>query len=351
MERRQRASLGDFVAFQTPADQSAARRNLLPFALSRSELSPAELLLGFVQEDGNESPAGTNSLAFTGKLRFSDALQNTCVNAVAIEPVTLKILSAPKVNASLYFAPRGDPTGYVAKPNLRPDLHELLGRKFYSHALSEKSEASLVRNVKSLNKAGEVAATSAAGKPPWESFNDDNLDQKANVTPVDSGAKFNFTVDFDNLSKRELELLCFALRPFPSFRHKLGLGKAIGLGTVRVDPIQLNFIDRLSRYGSHTLSQARYAGAPLESVRIAIAASRFAKSAPDQSVIGALRTVGDPDKVLYPVHVPTRRTATDAEKETYTWFVHNDDTSKAGPTERQALGAIVRDELPFLKRN
>lgn len=345
------ASLGDFVAFQTPADQSAARRNLLPFALSRSELTPAELLLGFVQEDGDESQEGAQSLAFAGKLRFSDALQNTYDNAVTTKPVTLKILSAPKVNASLYFAPRGDPTGYVAKANLRPDLHKPLGRKFYSHALSDQNEASHLRNVKSLNKAGEVATPSAAGNPPWVSFNDDNLDQKAKLTPLDSGAKFNFTVDFDNLSMRELELLCFALRPFPSFRHKLGLGKAIGLGTVRVDPIQLNFIDRLSRYGSHALSQARYTGAPLESGRIAISASRFAKSAPDQSVIGALRTVGDPDKVLYPVHVPTRRTATDAENETFTWFVHNDDTSKAGPTERQALGAIVRDELPFLQRN
>ena len=40
-------------------------------------------------------------------------------------------------------------------------------------------------------------------------------------------------VDFDNLSPRELGLLLYALKPAEGFRHKLGMGKPIGLGGVR----------------------------------------------------------------------------------------------------------------------
>ena len=84
---------------------------------------------------------------------------------------------------------------------------------------------------------------------------------------------------------------------------------------------------------------------------IASAAAHFSRNAPNQSIINALSVIGNPDLVVAPVHVPMRSAATDAEKETFKWFVHNDDTTQHGPAVRQALGAIDGDELPVLKRH
>ena len=67
-----------------------------------------------------------------------------------------------------------------------------------------------------------------------------------------------FHVDFDNLDDTELGLLLYALRPKDTFRHKLGLGKRLGLGSVRIDPLAVFYVDRQQRYGDPSESRARY---------------------------------------------------------------------------------------------
>ena len=60
---------------------------------------------------------------------------------------------------------------------------------------------------------------------------------------------FEFRVRFDGLSQAELELLLFAIEPSDAFHHKLGLGKPIGLGTVKVRVEAFNIVHRRVRYG------------------------------------------------------------------------------------------------------
>ena len=84
---------------------------------------------------------------------------------------------------------------------------------------------------------------------PWRSAltgpsaRDSRLNQKVAVTPVRQGASIQFDVDFDNLTRREMELQAFALRPSPAFRIRIGMGKPISLGTVRIDPLSLELVD------------------------------------------------------------------------------------------------------------
>jgi hypothetical protein len=60
--------------------------------------------------------------------------------------------------------------------------------------------------------------------------------------------KFVFDVTFDNLTRNELALLVYSLTPTPEFRHRLGMGKPLGLGTVDVEPLAVFFVDRRRRY-------------------------------------------------------------------------------------------------------
>lgn len=55
------------------------------------------------------------------------------------------------------------------------------------------------------------------------------------IRPVRTGAEFRFRVHFENLTSEELGQLVNSIRPTPASRFKVGLGKPLGLGTVRLD--------------------------------------------------------------------------------------------------------------------
>ena len=52
---------------------------------------------------------------------------------------------------------------------------------------------------------------------------------QTSICLVPANLVFIFRIRFDNLSRRELSLLLYSLRPAELFRHKLGMGKSIGL--------------------------------------------------------------------------------------------------------------------------
>ena len=182
------------------------------------------------------------------------------------------------------------------------------------------------------------------------------------------------------MTKAELTLLLTSLRPSDSFRHRLGLGKSLGLGTVCVDIESVFFINRHKRYGRGALSEPRYHSAwrrqslpvkldwgPLyseEANRLmelsqtgALAMGDLTKTEfysgdwIDSDTLGLLNTVGDPAKLRsnIPVHTPLLGDqlpygSAKAEQETFQWFVEND---RRG---RQALPPIAsRQWLPVLQ--
>ncbi len=345
---------------------------LLPFSPKRKKISPAEWLFGFVEDrtapedDGLKKQKKDPALAFAGKVRVSfgrpAAGQD---NSVIGEPVTLKVLATPKPpSPALYFKGKTDFKGknrYISKASLSiADGDQPQGRKIYLHAMRDDAN----KNIVQLDKNG-YRARSDTEHPlffPWESKSnhyppdkeDDRANLKASITPLREKTVFYFHIDFDNLSREELELLCFALRPFASFRHKLGMGKPIGLGSVRIDPVGLFCIDRQGRYQEDGFSENRYNDAvwkkdepdwsdewqelyPMEAATkreentlpapeiLASCAAAEIKS----DVFQALRLIGDPQMVTAPVHYPQVHDH-DIEDRNFQWFVANDKGTNNG---------------------
>lgn len=77
-------------------------------------------------------------------------------------------------------------------------------------------------------------------------------ENKPQCKPIKPGTQFEFTVAFDNLSNAELTLLKTALTPAATtgakFYHRLGLGKALGMGIVQVAMTGTEYINRKERY-------------------------------------------------------------------------------------------------------
>lgn len=378
--------------------------DLLPFHEKRKWVSPAELMFGFVEMRPTPKPepdwrrlsqiaaqSATATVqkkagrAFAGKVRISFGRLAPGQPADHYLPeVTLKILSSPKPPSPSFYFKGSDGTGtHIPKSQLNPTDHRPQGRKMYLHALRDNGKIAPLTPLGETTKLAPESANKSFS--PWESITNrwidadrKNEDQKARITPVKEGRIFLFHVDFDNLSKWELSLLCYALRPNAAFRHKLGMGKPIGLGTIRIDPVGLFVVNRAKRYKEDNLfDDPRYherwitADSSLggwEESYLREAASKGdcafdphtlaaeCEGAMEPSVAKALKTLGDPSKVSLPVHYPQVAGA-EIEKETYKWFVANDIGSGRKrdpdylPPKGDYLDPLVnRDDLPPLSR-
>ncbi len=336
----------DFFDAQSPGHLLTPLRPEPKDQDQRTELTPAELLLGVVDEGKDVDERSARALA--SRLRCFDAA-SLMPPRLAHHPITLKTLSSPKPpSPALYFHPEGAPGQYIAKGSLNSDAehrHRPNGRKFYLHHPKD----------------------GLTGKPAnWDCVSHardqrDHLRLSCSPLLPDEGNPFWFHLDFDNLSDAELTLLITALRPSDAFRHKLGLGKSLGLGTVRLDIAGLFLVDRQQRYGPDALEQPRYTngwlpgsgdGKPAWAIRYPSEAhaaqasaqdwprSTDAQSLPwwnsrliDESALAILTTIGDPNKLQTgaPVCTPLTEQQRQAggqdpgatETETFKWFEAN----------------------------
>ena len=293
-------------------------------------LTPAELLFGFVEDQS--TPEGVAkpdrpAFALAGCLRFSAGIATGPTSR--LPETTLRILSSPKPpSPSMYFQ-RATPDklegDYIAKSVLKLDKKfQVRGRKFYLHH-----------------------AAAFTGATPWRSGETENAAQKVSIRPVDRGAAFQFHLDFDNISPEELNLLLYSLRPSPAFRHKLGLGKPLGLGSVRIDIDGLYAIQRAERYSEASFleSSPRWTLQP-------VAPSALAQPALER--IGTTQV----QAVAYPmVYVlrgegqskPQEKVQGFGESQHYPWFVANDiGCGKPLPAAKQALTPL-RGDSPKLE--
>lgn len=334
------------------------------FNAARQYISPAEWLFGFVEGNEGNDQLNRSARAFASKVHFSPArLVAEPQNGPFDDEVTLKVLNTPKPPCpAMYFdTPAGTP-----KSGLTAGKHNPNGRKFYLHAWQENGA------VVKLNNRG---LRDANGREPWRSYDSPNGPKphlKVRITPLKKKCIFYFHVDFENLSTTELDLLCFVLEPNSLFHHKLGMGKPIGLGTVRISIEGLFLVNRIARYGSddifggHRYYQAwwtdqhsvewrsRY---PLEVVAATGQPTIALQEQPEQraaryleqhcdSATRALLTLGNPQNIQHPVHYPQRANL-DVEVETFKWFVYND---RPQTRPKQRLHWNGTDDLPTLER-
>lgn len=305
---------------------------LRPYNSKRTTLSSGELMLGFVSEDERaELPA------FASRIRFSDGLPRNDPDQAALfkhpylPDVPLRILSSPKPPCpAMYFKPADDGK-CVKKTSLKPGVHQPQGRKFYLHHFWQ------------------------AGDEPWKTtYPNDDKDQKHVVTPLRHGLQFEFFIRYENLSNLECMALVSALGPFADFHHKLGLGKSIGLGSVKID-LKWHAIDRASRY---TLAGLRHDRARVVGLDVVKLRNAFIGLVQPQ-ISNALRLIGRiPTAATPPVETPTveplppawvnndqKRFLHDREKQTFRWFVANDVGAKEtyqGKKKIQEKGVPLR---------
>lgn len=224
--------------------------DLVPMGPGRQHVTPAEWLFGFVEERTGEDEVADRdgrkrraAVAYRGRVRLSpgrlvqppDDEEILYVEGDAFRDgehprgfVRLKELSSPKPpSPPLYF--EKSQGGGFPHHQLKID-HRPKGRKLYLHH----------REPDYRTEAGNADADAAkhrkmAVRPLKEE-------------PVNQCGGFAFHIDFENLSRHELDLLCWALRPSDDFRHKLGLGKPLGLGSIEIEIEELALIDRHRRY-------------------------------------------------------------------------------------------------------
>lgn len=317
-------------------------RELPPFDSERDYITIAEQLFGFVQDDKDKLQK--SSLALAGRLYFSHA-QTNAGNDCFLPPVTLRILDSPKPpSPALYFKEREGRNRHIAKRDLSLDDHSPQGRKFYLHHRPQDIQAE-----------------------HWSTRNDLRTKQKVNVTPIKSNTEFYFHIDFDNLSERELGLLLYSLKPTAEFRHKIGMGKPLGLGAVNIEPVGLFRINRQTRYSAAGLFAPRYSEAwvaasenceawpaiyarehsvPSSPLAIDLIRRTFRDSM-NADIRTALELIGNPAKIIQrvvtPLIVQNGREAY-SEQESFKWFVANDNQRSES---LHPLNATTR-EMPTL---
>lgn len=342
---------------------------LLPSNSARTKLTIAEQLFGFVEKNkplkGGEVKRDELSLA--GRIRPSDAVlagfpdnaglitvpnnPDDCYDINPDDPegfTLLKALSSPKPPSPALYFKVNTGTGYVTKKELKTSTARPQGRKFYLHHQTNEGR-------------------------PWKTrFPGDRPGLKMKAKPVKNGAVLHFHIDFDNLSENELNALVYALCPSDEFQHKVGLGKPIGLGSIRIDPVGLYFVDRAKRYSSAEWLKPRYAEAWVDSETVSKLPKSYSREAGTTSTEGisswadrraafkdlmpadllnAIETLGNPGNVKEPVHYPTVQGGS-AEKEHFQWFVANDQGTGTRHNKldkkKQPLRPISLNNIPTL---
>lgn len=164
-----------------------------------NHLDAACRLFGFTGEQGSKSLAGS--------VGFDDAI---CTNVVEHKAIYTPIHDSPKPRHTVWYAPG----------------NKVAGRKFYFHhkgpILEEKG---FLRN-----KQGEN----------YNSY----------IKPLGPGSEFTFSGHFTSVMPADLQLLLYAIVLEPTMRHKIGFGKAFGLGSIEVKLTRVRVVDVRARYAA-----------------------------------------------------------------------------------------------------
>ncbi len=178
----------------------------------KNRIDFAHAIFGNIAKESKDS--------FSGRVFFEDAkLVDPKINPFLEEKIP-KILLGPKPTTFQHYLEQ-DSTN---PKNLKHYNSETLirGNKFYWHKSGKK----------------------------WEE--DQQISNKkieTKIKPVKPNIHFRFRVRYENLTENELGGLLFTLKLPDGCAHKIGMGKPIGLGSVKINP-ELFIVDREKRYST-----------------------------------------------------------------------------------------------------
>jgi hypothetical protein len=198
---------------------------------SKTDIDLAEALFGYIADGENRKEGRAGRVYFTDAIYIKDEGQKWYRGGEGV--LTPKILSSPKPTTFQHYLVQDkkkkhdpdskDKLAHYGTPT--PDETVIRGHKLYWHKDSV--------NLQDMAEAQE---------PDW--FTDT---QHTQIRPVNQGVTFHFKIHFENLRDYELGALLWVLDLPDGYCHKVGMGKPLGLGSVKIKPA-LVLSDRQQRY-------------------------------------------------------------------------------------------------------
>jgi len=320
-------------------------------ASDRQRLSPADRVFGWVKDDGHG--------AHRGQLRVGPVICETAdpvmpfVSETNPHGLPLAILGAPKPEQARFYAAqdeKGTPLpdqGSKADGYRNPGVSGLRGRKVYPHhgdlpknywPVTPRQRPLLRQQGGPLRHQAFLRLASQSGDTPAPLRDKQN---RSIAAWVREGVTFSFSIHVTNLSHVELGALLWLLdldrwEPGHKHFHRLGGGKPLGFGSVRMTVTNCELADQESlkaRYRSLRSPQtaAGIDKAPLvgefhQACVNAYAPKTTFKNVPFiKAFLAAAR-----GRSAFPTHYPTVQVRGDQHTpaapvaESYKWFVRNE---------------------------
>ncbi len=228
LENNELVFFGHPMMFRLP--YSRAPRDLVPEVLrDPHQTDLAEGMFGYVEEADQDS----RPVARAGRIFVTDAtlLPGQSDIWLSSSPITPKILASPKPTTFQHYLVQTSPNN----------------KRYLKHYGSPTPDETVIRGHKLYWHKGEVTVADIKENEKVEE--DDK--QHTRIRPLRSGVRFHCRLYFENLDAVELGALLWLLdvAADEQYRLKLGMGKPLGLGAVKIES-QLHLTDRRKRYRS-----------------------------------------------------------------------------------------------------
>ncbi|NPU98302.1 MAG: TIGR03986 family CRISPR-associated RAMP protein [Candidatus Omnitrophica bacterium] len=216
--------------FRLPYDLSP--KDLVSDKIKNAGLDMAEAIFGIIGKVNNEKDN-----AIKGRVFFEDAVAIAGGPEWYEEVIVPRILSSPKVTCfQHYLTQDGTKDKKDLTTYLYGDKTSIRGHKLYWHRWDDTQRLAAVKESQNHDKMRSDLLSA-----------DPEDTQHTIIRPVKSGCTFSSRIRFENLTDMELGALLSALRLPEGCAHKLGMGKPLGLGTIKIDS-KLHIVDRTVRY-------------------------------------------------------------------------------------------------------
>lgn len=229
--------LGRAGMFRFPYDRSPV--DLVPAVLRSAALDLAEAMFGKVDRQA----------MIKGRVQFEDAAATAGGPQWFEASLVPQILSRPKPTTFQHYLTQDGAKGTDQLTTyLEGDHTTIRGHKTYWHRWDAKELArvridSVQERGREVTKSHDEIRTDLLGPDAAEKHS-----QHTVIRPVKAGITFSGRVRFENLTDVELGALLEALQLPDGCCHRLGMGKPLGLGSVRI-ACRLQLVDRATRYG------------------------------------------------------------------------------------------------------
>lgn len=226
----------------------------LPYDLSPSDLCPQELqttapdltdrVFGSVDTAGRQK-------AVRGRVRFTNAEYEGPHNQPLCDEVIVpRLLLAPKPSCYPLYLVQKSQNAQQLKTYFQEHKQEteIRGTKFYWHKWDRETGLASVKMPDTQQERHDQVLDGI--------LNGHHDKTHTAIRCVKEGCQFRFRVYFQNLSDVELGALARAILLMPQLAHKIGMGKPLGLGSVKLRGKKADVIVWRSRYKSWASSGA-----------------------------------------------------------------------------------------------